>query len=45
MLWDPKMHEYAHFVEFGGPMNNTVGSHKKDQTPNAKCINAIQIHT
>ena len=23
MLWDPKIHEYTHFTEFGGPMNIT----------------------
>ena len=31
MLWDPKMHGYTHFVEFGDPMNSAVGSKKKGQ--------------
>ena len=29
MLWDPKMHGYTHFAEFGDPMNSVVGSKKK----------------
>ena len=32
MLWDPKMHENAHFAEFSGPMNSAIGPQKK---PNA----------
>ena len=36
------MHGYAHFAEFGNPINSAVRPPKK---PNAKRINAIQTHT
>ena len=36
------MHGYAHFAEFGNPINSAVRPQKK---PNAKRINAIQTHT
>ena len=32
VLWDPKMHKYAHFVEFGGPINSAVGPKKISNT-------------
>ena len=27
--WNPKIHEYAYFAEFGGPINSAMGSKKQ----------------
>ena len=37
------MHGYAHFAEFGGPMNSAVGPQKKakHQTPNASMLSKL----
>ena len=37
------MHEYAHFAEFGAPMNSVVS--KKGQTQLRTTFNTLQTHT
>ena len=45
MLWDPKMHKYAHFAKFGGPINSVVRPQKKTkhQMPNTSVLSKLKL--